>query len=197
MPTGFTPWLQIDVPAELEIGACRRGINDVSSGGTPDETCNPPRLWRAGCNPAEWRGVPVGTIASGETRGTPPMHSNQRNAPVWGCGFTPTHAYQTLLSRLNHNVRRIIKISCGSGWLHGEGFEPPTNCVKTGIWDLQSLPSHRKRLERCRRLVPRRPRRSPESHGVASAKTGWRRRVMRQLPPTIACQQHFACMPHY
>ena len=23
------------------------------------------------------------------------------------------------------------EISCGSGWIHGEGFEPPTNSVST------------------------------------------------------------------
>ena len=69
---------------ELEIGAWRRSANDVSSGKTPDDTCNPPRRRRAGYNPAEWRGVPAGTIATGETRGAPPTHANHVTPPNGG-----------------------------------------------------------------------------------------------------------------
>ena len=76
-------------PTELEIGAWRRDTNDVSSGGTPDETCNPPRLWRAGYNPAEMAGCSRRDDSHGwNPWDTTPAYS-PRNAPVWGCGLTP------------------------------------------------------------------------------------------------------------
>ena len=93
--------------------------NDVSSGGTPDETCKstaPLARWN---NPAEWRGVPAGTIATGGTRGEPPMHSNQRNAPVWGCGFTPKPAYQS-------PSLEPINLRSAAEWRCGFTTKPPT-----------------------------------------------------------------------
>ena len=42
--------------------------------------------WRAGYNPAEWRGVPVGTIATGETRGQPPTPTHRGKCPTAPAG---------------------------------------------------------------------------------------------------------------
>ena len=43
------------------------------------------------------------------------------------CGLSPQFAYR--VGRTTERSRR--EISCGSGWIHGEGFEPPTNSVST------------------------------------------------------------------
>ena len=40
--------------------------------------------WRAGYNPAEWRGVPAGTIATDEIRGQPPTHTHHGTPPHGG-----------------------------------------------------------------------------------------------------------------